>query len=288
MSAATTNSRWRRLRVCAAHDARDIQPRHGANGHEQQQQVAPEHHRQHDDEGREWHRIQHVDQAHQQCIDAAAEIAGRHTPGDADDEADEAGGQRHQQRDTPAPHQPHQQVASQLVGAQQVSTAQLSADRFGLFPGRREVVIGRQPRHQQRGQQQAEHRDTDPGQRVVHCSRTRGSSSAWQTSASRFASDDQHAVEHGHAHHQRVVAVERAVARRSGRCPAGRRWLSIDDGTGDGADHRRAQECHQRHQRRAQRVPEKNGPRRQPLARAVRMYGCCSVSMKPARVMRVT
>jgi hypothetical protein len=71
----------------AAHDARHGQPLDRADRDEDQEDVAAEHDHEQDHEEHERQRIHDVDEAHHQVVDAAAEIAGDRSPGDADHEA---------------------------------------------------------------------------------------------------------------------------------------------------------------------------------------------------------
>ena len=82
----------------AAHDARHGEPADRADGEEDQQQAATEHHGQDDHEEHVRQRIQHVDDAHHPAVDAPAEVAGGGAPGNADHDADGGGEQRDEQR----------------------------------------------------------------------------------------------------------------------------------------------------------------------------------------------
>src|SRR6202030_2144008 len=67
----------------AAHDAGRGEPFDGSNRHEDQHDVAAKKHHQQDHEEQERQRIEDVDQAHHDAIDAAAEIARDGAVGDA-------------------------------------------------------------------------------------------------------------------------------------------------------------------------------------------------------------
>ena len=60
----------------AAHDARHVEPFDGADGDEHQDEVPAEEHHQHDHEEDEGQRVEDVDDAHHDEVDAPAEIAG--------------------------------------------------------------------------------------------------------------------------------------------------------------------------------------------------------------------
>ena len=69
----------------AAHDARHVEPLDGADGDEDEDEVAAEEDHQDDDQEDEGQRIEHLDQAHHDVVDAAAGEAGDGAVGDADE-----------------------------------------------------------------------------------------------------------------------------------------------------------------------------------------------------------
>ena len=104
----------------AAHDARHGQPFDGADGGEDEHDVPLEHGEQQDHEEDEGQGVQHVDDAHHEIVDAAAEIAGGSAPCDADHQADGGGDDADHERDAQADHQAGQEVAALDVGAEDV------------------------------------------------------------------------------------------------------------------------------------------------------------------------
>ena len=107
----------------AAHDPRHGQPFHRADGDEQQEEVAVEDHHQDDDEEDEGQGIKHVDEAHHQFVDPAAEIARRGAIGDADQKADQRGDEADGERDARAVERAHQKVAADGIRAEPVRAA---------------------------------------------------------------------------------------------------------------------------------------------------------------------
>jgi hypothetical protein len=65
--------------------------------------------------------VEHVDGAHDGGVGEAARVAGQDADGAADDEGQQHRRDAHEQRQPPAQHQAREQVAAQLVGAQQVA-----------------------------------------------------------------------------------------------------------------------------------------------------------------------
>src|SRR5690606_25198612 len=94
----------------AAHDARHGEPLHGADGEEQQDDVAPEHNHQQDDEDHDGQGVEDVHQPHHHGIDPAPRIAGDGAPQHADHQRHASGDEAYHQRHAPAPHHPGEQV----------------------------------------------------------------------------------------------------------------------------------------------------------------------------------
>ena len=65
-------------------------------------------------------RVQRIDKPHHDRVDPAADITGDSAVQNADDEADDAGNHGNEQRDANTHHRAHEQVASEVVGAEQV------------------------------------------------------------------------------------------------------------------------------------------------------------------------
>src|SRR5581483_1162230 len=94
----------------AAHDARHVEPGDGADRDIDQHDVPAEDDGQHDDEKDEGHRVEDVDEAHEEPIHAPADEAGDGAPHDADHEADQRRHDADGQRYAPAIHDAHEQV----------------------------------------------------------------------------------------------------------------------------------------------------------------------------------
>ena len=103
----------------AAHDARHVEPQHRADRQEHQHEIAPEEHHQHDDEEDEGQGIEHVDDAHHDLVGLAAEKAGGGAVEHADHHGDKAGKQPDGQRDAAGHQRARQQIAADIVGAEQ-------------------------------------------------------------------------------------------------------------------------------------------------------------------------
>ena len=107
-----------------AHDARHRQPLHRTDGHKDQDNIAPEHDHQDDDEEDEGQRIEHIHDAHHQLVHASADKAGGRAPDHADNQrhggCNHANHKRHAKTDQRA----RQQVPALRVGAEQVPVLQ--------------------------------------------------------------------------------------------------------------------------------------------------------------------
>ena len=102
----------------AANDARHIQPVDRADGDEDQQEISLEGHHQQDYEEDERQRVKRIDEPHHQGIDTPADEARDRPVNDADEQADEARHDRHDDRDPYAEHRPDEEVAAQVVGTE--------------------------------------------------------------------------------------------------------------------------------------------------------------------------
>ena len=103
----------------AAHDARHVEPSDGADGQEDQDEVAPEEDDQHDHEEDEGQGVEDVDEAHHHIVGAAAGIAGDRAVGDADHERDQRGKQTDGERDAAGDQRSGEEVAAVGVGAEE-------------------------------------------------------------------------------------------------------------------------------------------------------------------------
>ena len=128
----------------AADDPRHVQPDDGAQGDEDQEQVAPEKHHEQDHEEHEGHGVEDVHDAHHQVVQPAAEIARDGAVADADEQADQRRRQAHHQRDAPAVERADEEVPAQRVGAEQVAGLQAGADGQ-VAPVGEVVAVGAEP-----------------------------------------------------------------------------------------------------------------------------------------------
>jgi hypothetical protein len=129
----------------SAHDARHVQPVHGTDRHEDEQKVSLEGDHEQDDEEDEGQRIQRIDEAHHHGIDSPAGKAGNRAIGDADHEADQACDDGDRQRDANAHHRAHEQVAAEVVGAEQVRILRARRSEYAIEV-RRHVLVRTQDR----------------------------------------------------------------------------------------------------------------------------------------------
>ncbi len=179
------------LHHCAAHGAGEeghVRHRHGDHGigqagtqgcddGERQQQVG---------EGE-----QHVDGAHRERVDPAAPVDGHQADQGAGQGRRGHGDGAHRQAGAGAPYQARQQVAAQLVGAQQMpGTAgrqQPPGQIHGVGIGQRQQRRTQRQGHQHRHQRQAGQRQAVAG-RPIHDTRILGSRTCCTTSSARFTS----------------------------------------------------------------------------------------------------
>ena len=103
--AASTNSQFLRLRTCPRTMRAMVSP----------EELEEEYH--HEDEGDD---VEHVDHPHHERVDLPAEVAAHRPVDHADGERDRGGEQADEQRDPPAVHRPHEQIAAVHVGAEPV------------------------------------------------------------------------------------------------------------------------------------------------------------------------
>ncbi len=104
----------------SANDTRHVEPVDRSDCNKDQQEVPVERDHQEDDEENEWQRIQRVDEAHHHGIDSAAHVARDSAVRNADDEADDARHHRDENRDLNAEHRSHEQVAAEIIRAEQM------------------------------------------------------------------------------------------------------------------------------------------------------------------------
>src|SRR5579859_6936185 len=104
----------------AAHDHGDGQPQERADRDQNRFDAAAQHHGQHDDEEQERQAVEHVDDAHHDRVDGTAEEAGDGTVADADDDRDDGREHADQQRRPAALEHAREQVAAEIVGAEDV------------------------------------------------------------------------------------------------------------------------------------------------------------------------
>ena len=107
-----------------AHDARRVQPVDRADRDEDQHDVPPEQHHHEDHEKQEGQRIEDVDHAHHQGVDATACEARDCAVGDPEQQRHERGRECDGERDAPAFEAAHEDIAAEAVGAEPVRAGQ--------------------------------------------------------------------------------------------------------------------------------------------------------------------
>ena len=107
----------------AAHDPGEVEPGHGAEGREQQHDVAAEQDDQQDHQQDERQRVESVDHAHHGHVRGAAQIAGGRAPGNADQATDEGRGQGDDEGHAGPGEGAHEKIASDAVCAEPMNGA---------------------------------------------------------------------------------------------------------------------------------------------------------------------
>ena len=157
----------------AADDTGDVQPRHHADGDENQDQVAAEESNQQDHEKHKREGTENFQPAHHQGIDLAAQIAGYRAIHGADHHRHQRAGQADHQRNAPADGHTHQKVAAEGVGAQIVfgfyrrGNLHIAPVGIGVIKGRKQRhenhEQGNQPNDKHAGQRGLVAFETAPG-----------------------------------------------------------------------------------------------------------------------------
>ena len=101
----------------APDDARHVEPFDGADGEEDEREMAPEEGHQQDDEEHEGQRIEPVDQPHHRHVDAPAREARDGAVARADEQRDRAAERADDERYSARDHHTRQQVAAVRIGA---------------------------------------------------------------------------------------------------------------------------------------------------------------------------
>ena len=91
-----------------------------------------EEHRQQDDKEQERDGVQHIHDAHHDMIDPTTEIARRCTPRHAHDQTDQRRDRTDQERQPATLHRPHEQVPTEVIGAEPVTVNERGRQQSGV------------------------------------------------------------------------------------------------------------------------------------------------------------
>ena len=145
------------------HHARQLDPHVTTNGDKQQRERATEQRQQQNHQQQEWQCREHVEQTHQQSLQSPAEIAGHRSPAQADQQRHRRGQQADQQRQTETEKAAHEDVATNGIRAEPVTTGQRRRLQHRI-PVRRFRIERRQPGRHQRQHDQRRQRQQRPAQ----------------------------------------------------------------------------------------------------------------------------
>ena len=123
------NSRLRRLTAWPRAMTAGSQPQRHDDGDEERRVVLAEHDVDDDGEKDEGDAEQDIDAAHHQVVDAAAEIAGGGAIEDADENRNEGAEEAERQRYPPADEHTHEEIAPEIVGAEDMRREQVDRRR---------------------------------------------------------------------------------------------------------------------------------------------------------------
>ena len=104
----------------AAHQARHRRPRDHRDGEDHVADRGPQHGHQQDCEQEKGNGLEQFGEAHQQAVQAPAEVTGQAADGNTEDAGDDGGHHAHQQGGAGAVQHAGSQIATQRVGAQRV------------------------------------------------------------------------------------------------------------------------------------------------------------------------
>ena len=141
-----------------AHDPGVADPAGDPDRDEHVEDARPQHRDDRDDQDQEREREEQVHDPHQQTVDPAAQVAGHQADNGAGDQRDAGRAERDGQVDPAAVQDPGEDVAAELVGAEQVPGGERRGERVQHVEG------GRRPGYQQRRSQDRRDRDGEHDQ----------------------------------------------------------------------------------------------------------------------------
>src|SRR5262249_16860183 len=138
-----------------ADDARVDGPARRAQHHDHVGHAGAEHGDDGESEQHEGKGEHHVDQGHDAPVDTAGEVARGQTEEDADGGGEEHGRYAHHQGDAPAPDHPREEIASDLIRAEEMlagAAVHPCGRRHAVADGHAEGIVGRDPGRADRAQ----------------------------------------------------------------------------------------------------------------------------------------